>query len=307
MTTLIFEHPIFAEHEVPSGHVERRERVEVIGRRLADSPFGELKRGAITPAADDDLAAAHSERYVAAIRAVAPEQGMVALDPDTFMGPSSLEAALFGAGAACRAVEAVMGGEANNAFCIIRPPGHHATPEHAMGFCVFNNVAIAARRAQRSLGAERVAIVDWDVHHGNGTQDIFEADASVLYASTHQMPLYPYTGTAAETGVGNIVNVPLAEGTKGDGFKAAFRDKVLPAIDRFAPNLILISAGFDAHWRDPLGGLALTGDDFAWATEQLMAAADRHCNGRIVSMLEGGYDLEALAESASAHVAALMQ
>lgn len=307
MTTLIYEHPIFAEHEVPSGHVERPERVEVIGRRLADSPFGELKRGTITPADDADILAAHSERYLAAIRDIAPEKGMVALDPDTFMGPSSLEAALYAAGAACCATDAVMGGEADNAFCIIRPPGHHATPDHAMGFCIFNNIAIAARHAQRLHGAERVAIVDWDVHHGNGTQDIFEADGSVLYASTHQMPLYPYTGAASETGVGNIVNVPLTEGTKGDGFKAAFSGRILPALDRFAPDLILISSGFDAHWRDPLGGLALTGEDFAWATEALMTVADRHGKGRIVSMLEGGYDLDALAESASAHVAALMR
>ncbi len=307
MTTLIFEHPIFAQHEVPAGHVERPERVEVIGRRLADSPFAELGRGVVEPATEDDILAAHSEAHLAAIQAIAPDSGMVALDADTFLGPSSYEAALCAAGAACQATDAVLGGEADSAFGIIRPPGHHATATRAMGFCIFNNVAIAARRAQRVHGAERVAIVDWDVHHGNGTQDIFERDASVLYASTHQMPLYPYTGAPSETGVGNIVNVALSTGAKTGAFRAAFLEKILPAIDRFGPDLILISAGFDAHWRDPLGGLALTGDDFAWATEQLVAAAERHCKGRIVSMLEGGYDLDALVESASAHVAALMR
>jgi acetoin utilization deacetylase AcuC-like enzyme len=304
--TLIYEHPIFAKHEVPSGHVERPERVEVIGRRLADPPFSDLERGAVSPAAEADILGAHSERYLAAIREAAPESGLVALDPDTFLGPSSYEAALCAAGAACGAVDAILDGGGDNAFCVVRPPGHHATQSQAMGFCIFNNVAIAARHAQQRSGVGRIAIVDWDVHHGNGTQAIFEEDASVLYTSTHQMPLYPYTGAPSETGVGNIVNVPLAAGARSDAFQAAFLNKILPAIDRFVPDLIMISAGFDAHWRDPLGGLALTGDDFAWATNQLMVAADRHCQGRIVSVLEGGYDLDGLVESTAAHVTALM-
>jgi acetoin utilization deacetylase AcuC-like enzyme len=199
-----------------------------------------------------------------------------------------------------------MAGVVSNAFCPVRPPGHHAEPHRAMGFCLFSTVAIAARHAQHSHGAERVAIVDWDVHHGNGTQAAFWDDPSVLYVSTHQWPLYPGTGAASETGAGNIVNVPLPAGTDGPAYRAAFTEKVLPAVDAFAPDLILVSAGFDAHYRDPLGELRLEAGDFAWATLELMELADKHCAGRIVSVLEGGYDLEGLAESAAAHVSALM-
>jgi acetoin utilization deacetylase AcuC-like enzyme len=188
----------------------------------------------------------------------------------------------------------------------VRPPGHHAEKQQAMGFCLINNVAVAARHAQKQHGAERVAIVDFDVHHGNGTQDIFWDDRSVLYASTHQMPLYPGTGAIGETGAGNIFNAPLRAGDGGDKIRAAFRERVLPAIDNFAPDLILISAGFDAHWRDPLANLRLAGEDFSWMTGKLMEMADRHCGGKLVSLLEGGYDLEGLAESASAHVRRLM-
>jgi acetoin utilization deacetylase AcuC-like enzyme len=197
-------------------------------------------------------------------------------------------------------------GSADNAFCAVRPPGHHAEPGRAMGFCLFNSVAIAARHAQRTHGVGRVAIVDWDVHHGNGTQAAFWSDPTVLYASTHQSPLYPMTGAESETGVGNIVNVPLKAGTKGDVYRATFDARIVPAIERFRPELILISAGFDAHWRDPLAGLALNADDFGWATTRLRELADQYAGGRIVSVLEGGYDLEGLSESVGAHVAALM-
>lgn len=306
MTTLLFEDPIFARHEVPAGHLERPERVASLQRRFAEKPFSELKRGEVTKAQIEDVLAAHEPAYAQRIAEIAPLQGMVALDSDTFMGPHSYAAALCAAGVACEAVKAVFSDGADNAFCVTRPPGHHASADRAMGFCIFNNIAIAARFAQRRHGAERVAIVDWDVHHGNGTQDIFESDPTVLYASTHQMPLYPYTGAPSEAGVGNIVNVALPTGAKTEAFQAAFVERILPAVDRFAPDLILISAGFDAHWRDPLGGLALKGDDFAWATRQLMQTAQRHCDGRIVSLLEGGYDIDGLLESASAHVAALM-
>lgn len=306
MTTILFEDNVFAEHEVPSGHVERPDRVTVIRDRLGGQPFSELRRGAVAPIDQEHILAVHAAEYADRIRSIAPKSGMVALDADTFLGPHSYMAVLSAAGAACLATDAVFSGTADNAFCLIRPPGHHASADRAMGFCIFNNAAIAARYAQQRYGAERVAIVDWDVHHGNGTQDIFERDPSVLYASTHQMPLYPYTGDPSETGVGNIVNVALTTGAKTDAFQAAFNEKILPAVDRFGPDFIVVSAGFDAHWRDPLGGLALTGEDFGWATERLMDVAERHCHGRLVSVLEGGYDLDALMESAAAHVAALM-
>ena len=307
MTTLLFEHAIFAEHEVPSGHVERPERVIAIQERFAEPPFSDLKRGVVEPAALADIIAVHSQDYQAAIEEATPETGLVTLNPDTFLSARSYAAAVSAAGAACGAVDAVLRGSADNAFCAVRPPGHHAMASQSMGFCIFNNAAIAARYAQRRHGADRIAIVDWDVHHGNGTQAIFWDDDSVFYGSTHQSSLFPWTGAESETGVGNIVNAPLPSGAGGDDFQVAFETKILPSIGRFSPDLIVISAGFDAHWRDPLGGLALAGSDFAWATERLMQSADQHCGGRIVSLLEGGYDLEGLVESAAAHVAALMQ
>jgi acetoin utilization deacetylase AcuC-like enzyme len=200
-----------------------------------------------------------------------------------------------------------MEGSAANAFSAARPPGHHARPASAMGFCLFNNAAIAARHAQRAHGAERVAIVDWDVHHGNGTQEIFWSDDSVLYCSTHEMPLYPGTGDPSETGAGNIINCPLAPGDGSAAFRALFNERILPSLATFRPDLIIVSCGFDAHWRDPLASINLSEDDFGWVTRAVMEAANRSCKGRIVSLLEGGYDLQALRDSASAHVAELMQ
>jgi acetoin utilization deacetylase AcuC-like enzyme len=232
---------------------------------------------------------------------------MVRIDADTVMSSGSWEAALRAVGAACYAVDEVMAGRAANAFCAIRPPGHHAETARAMGFCLVNTVAIAARHAQRAHGVERVAIIDVDVHHGNGTQDIFWSDASVLYASTHQMPLYPGTGAVNETGVGNIVNAPLRPGDGGEAFREAVETRILPALERFAPDLVLISAGFDAHWRDPLANLQLTEQDFAWVTRKLMEVAGRFAKDRVVSMLEGGYDLQGLSRSVEAHVLALMR
>ena len=228
------------------------------------------------------------------------------IDADTTASPGSWEAAMRAIGAALHAVDAVAKGQATNAFCAVRPPGHHAETQKAMGFCLFDTIAIAARHAQKAHGMERVAIVDWDVHHGNGTQAIFWSDPSVLYASTHQMPLFPGTGAPSETGVGNIFNAPLSPGEGTVEFKEAFRERILPAVRNFAPDLILISAGFDAHHRDPLAEIGLEAEDFAWATAELMAIADQSAEGRIVSLLEGGYDLKGLAASAAAHIGQLM-
>ncbi len=253
------------------------------------------------------LATAHTAAYVDEIRAEVPEQGIVAVEADTYLCPQSYDIAARAAAAACLATDEVMSGRVANAFCAIRPPGHHAEPDRPMGFCLFNNAAIAARQAQRKHGAERVAIVDWDVHHGNGTQAIVWDDPSILYCSTHQMPLYPGTGAASETGCGNVVNAPLAAHSGGTEFEMAFADKIVPALDAFAPDLIIISAGFDAHWRDPLAEINLNEEDFVHATLTLMEAATRHCGGRIVSLLEGGYDLAGLAGSVAMHVAALMK
>ena len=229
----------------------------------------------------------------------------ILLDPDTVLSPASAEAALRAAGAAVAAVDAVLTGKTRRAFCAVRPPGHHATGDVAMGFCLFNNIAVAALHALDKHGLERVAIVDFDVHHGNGTQAIFERDPRVLFASSHQWPLYPETGARNETGVGNIVNMPLPVEAEGVLFRRAWADVLLPAVDDFRPQLLLVSAGFDAHWRDPLAQLRLQAGDYTWISEELVALANRHCGGRMVSSLEGGYDLAALAESSVAHVGAL--
>lgn len=306
MPTLLIEHPIFLEHLVPSGHPERPARLQAIADRLDRPEFSALIREEAPAAAESAIVAVHSERHVAALRAGSAAEAVVRIDSDTFLSPRSFEAAVHAAGAVCRAVDAVIQGSATNAFCAVRPPGHHAEPETAMGFCLLNSAAIGARHAQRGHGLSRVAIVDWDVHHGNGTQAVFWNDPSVLYASTHQWPLYPMTGAENEVGMGNIVNVPLPAGTAGKGFRDAFSARILPRIEAFAPELILVSAGFDAHWRDPLAELALETDDFAWATRAIMEVADRVAGGRIVSALEGGYDLDGLADSTAAHVEALM-
>ncbi len=249
---------------------------------------------------------AHPERHVENVRKHVPEQGLARIDGDTTVSPGSWDAALRAVGAGCQAVDEVMEGKVQNAFCAIRPPGHHAEYDKPMGFCLFNNIAIAARHAQKQHGAERVAIVDFDVHHGNGTQDIFWNDPSVMYCSTHQMPLFPGTGSANETGAGTIVNAPLMAGDGSERFQEAVEIMVLPRLAAFKPDLLLISAGFDAHRRDPLANLNLVEEDFAWITAKLMDIADTSCNGRVVSMLEGGYDLEGLARSVAAHVMTLM-
>ncbi len=303
MTTLLLSHDAFEQHVVPEGHPERPDRMRALKQAFAGSGFQTLLRRE-APLGDAALAAlAHPEAYVQAIQSIAPERGFVGIDADTLMSPGTLEAVYRALGGAAAAVDAVFSGETTNAFLCARPPGHHAETAHAMGFCFFNTAAVAARHAQRRHGAERVAILDWDVHHGNGTQDIFWSDPTVLYASTHQMPLYPGTGAKGETGEhGTIVNAPLRAGDGGEAFRAALEALILPRIEAHRPDLIVISAGFDAHRRDPLAHVELEAADFAWATGALMEIADRLCGSRIVSILEGGYDLVGLAESAAAHV-----
>ncbi len=307
MTTLFLSHSSYLDHDTGPGHPENSNRIRAITGALEHDCFAALIR-ADAPGADRRaILRVHPAHYVDAIEAAAPLRGKVQLDPDTVMSAQSFAAIGHCAGAATAAVDEVMRGGAKNAFAALRPPGHHAGIASPMGFCFFNNAAIAARHAQAAHGAERVAIVDFDVHHGNGTQEIFWSDFSVLYASTHQMPLFPGTGARGERGEhDNIVNAPLAAGDDGAVFREAMEIRLLPRIDAFRPDLIVVSAGFDAHRLDPLGGLNLVETDFAWATARLMEIAERYAKGRIVSVLEGGYHLDGLARSAAAHVAALM-
>ncbi|GLK75485.1 acetoin utilization protein [Methylopila jiangsuensis] len=307
MTTLYVTHPAFADHLVTPGHPERPERMRAVQQALEAETFQSLAREE-APLVEATVATlAHPEAFVETLDRVRPREGMVRIDGDTTMSPGTWEALLRGLGAATLAVDEVMSAKARNAFCGMRPPGHHAEQSTAMGFCFFNNAVVAARHAQKAYGAEKVAIVDFDVHHGNGTQAIVWDDPSIMYASTHQMPLFPGTGARSETGVGNIVNCPMRSGDGGDRFQEAFNEAILPALNTFSPDLVVISAGFDAHHRDPLGGLMLTEADYAWMTERLMDVADTHASGRVVSLLEGGYDLQGLAKSAAAHVRALMK
>jgi len=301
MTTALITHPDCLNHITPEGHPERVARLEVIALALRDF---DLLRLDAPMGVDEHILRAHPQAHIDRIKA----KGVGQLDADTYMSEGSVAAAYRGVGAVVKAVDMVMGGEAANAFCAIRPPGHHAERETPMGFCLFGNVAIAAKHALEVHGLARVAIMDFDVHHGNGTQDLVWDDERILFASTHQMPLYPGSGAASETGAhGNVLNCPLDPETDGEAFRAVMEDQVLPAIDAFAPELILISAGFDAHKNDPLANLNWVEDDFAWATHQLCDLADKHCDGRVVSMLEGGYDLDGLAASCAAHVNVLME
>jgi len=307
MPTRLYSHPVCLQHLTPPGHPERPDRLRAIERALEDDAFKELERCEAPLAEESSILLAHPEIHLRRVKAFVPEEGLARVDADTSVSPKSWEAALAAIGGALAAVDDVFTGKADNAFVAVRPPGHHAERERAMGFCLFNNAAVAARHAQTAHGAERVAIVDWDVHHGNGTQDIFWDDPSVLYCSTHQMPLYPGTGAASETGAGNIVNVPLEPGVDGEAFRRALSGIILPRIEAFRPDLVIISAGFDAHHRDPLAELNFSEEDFGWATERLMEQAERWSGNRLVSLLEGGYDLQGLARSVAVHVRRLMK
>ncbi len=306
MTTALYTHDLFVEHLTPAGHPERPDRLRAIAEVLADDDFKTLDRREAPKADNATFLYAHPQGFIDKLEAAVPDEGINRLDGETSMSPKSWECVELAVGAANAAVDAVFIKDADNCFVAARPPGHHAEKTTAMGFCLLNNVAIAARHAQKAHGAERVAIIDWDVHHGNGTQDIFYDDETVLYASTHQMPLFPGTGAKSETGVGNIFNAPLAANTDGEYFREAFKDRILPAVEAFQPDLILISAGFDAHFRDPLAQINLVEDDFSWATGRIMELSQRYCGGRLVSLLEGGYDLVGLAQSTGAHVRRLM-
>jgi acetoin utilization deacetylase AcuC-like enzyme len=307
MTTLLLSHPACLDHLTPPGHPERPDRLRAVAEVLGEDRFAALDRGEAPEGNLEWVALCHDNHYIDELRHIAPSSGLVYLDGDTSMSPGTWEAVMRGVGGAVAATDAVMTGQAGNAFVAMRPPGHHAEINKPMGFCFFDHAAIAARHAQRKYGIARAAVVDFDVHHGNGTQDIFWADKTVMYASTHQMPLFPGTGASGERGEhDNIVNAPLASEDGGAKFRAAFDNVILPNLRKFAPELIIVSAGFDAHYRDPLASLNLKAEDFSWVTRQLMDVADKTAGGRIVSVLEGGYDLQGLKESVAAHVTALM-
>ena len=306
MPTFLYTHPACVAHDPGASHPERPDRLRAVLAALETEAFAPLERREAPRAALSQIERVHQPRYARAILESVPETGHVHLDADTAMSPASGEAALRAAGAVCAAVDTVLGGAGRNAFCAVRPPGHHAEAARAMGFCLFNNVAVGARQARAAHGLERVAVIDFDVHHGNGTQSAFEDDPHFFYASSHQSPCYPGTGSESETGLGNIVNAELFPGSASDAFRKTYVERILPALDGFAPDLVMISAGFDAHGRDPLAQLRLTEDDFAWVTREILAIAEQRCGGRLVSTLEGGYDLDALARSVAAHAGVLM-
>lgn len=302
MVTALITHDDCYDHVTPPGHPEQVARLDAVLNALAHI---DLRRVKAPMAAEDDLLRVHPKAHLRTLQDAVPDSGWRSLDADTHMSAGTLQAAYRAAGAVVRAVDLVLEGDADNAFAAIRPPGHHAERETAMGFCFFGNVAVAAKYALDHHGLDRVAIVDFDVHHGNGTQDLVEDDPRILFCSTHQSPLYPGTGAAHETGVGNVLNVPLPEGTESAGFRDAMEKQVFARVDAFSPQLLLISAGFDAHTDDPLAGMLLTTADFAWVTQRLCDLAEKHCAGRVVSALEGGYDLRALGAAAAAHVSVL--
>ncbi|WP_266168560.1 histone deacetylase family protein [Dyella subtropica] len=302
----LYTHPSCLQHDPGPGHAESPARLRAVLQALDHDRFAAIDRIEAPRATREQLLRVHDADYVDRILATAPASGTMRLDEDTLMSPASAEAALHAAGAAVAAVDAVMGDRGGHAFCAVRPPGHHATPNRAMGFCLFNNIAVAAAHALAAHGLKRVAIADFDVHHGNGTQDIFEREPRVLFISSHQSPLYPETGRENERGVGNVVNAPLSPGDGSYEFRELWEGALLPRLYAFKPQLVLVSAGFDAHRNDPLADLRLSTEDYAWITGRLVDLARAHADGRLVSSLEGGYDLNALAASASAHVSELM-
>lgn len=305
MTTFVYTHAICIDHDPGSGHPERPDRLRSVSARLKEMDIALLE----APLAERHLITrVHPSTYVSEVLDAVPMQGTAHLDPDTALSPATGEAALRAAGGVCAAVDGVAEGKSDNAFCAVRPPGHHAEPARAMGFCVFNNVAIGAMHARVAHGFQRVAVIDFDVHHGNGTQAAFWDDGDAFYGSSHQSPAYPGSGAASETGGhGNIVNVPLAPYSGSEEFRAAYSDTLLTALRGFDPDFLFISAGFDAHAADPLAQLNVQTEDFAWVTDQLAQLARAHCEGRVVSVLEGGYDLGALTDGVEAHIRALME
>jgi acetoin utilization deacetylase AcuC-like enzyme len=308
MSTLLITHPACLQHLTPRGHPERPDRLRAVEQALEAEKFQMLARVQAPLAPLEVVALCHPMDYIEAVRDEAPKEGIIHLDADTAMSPGTFEAALRAAGGAVHAVDEVVTKKAANAFVATRPPGHHAETARPMGFCLFDNAAIAARYAQDRHGIGNVAIIDFDVHHGNGSQEIFWSDKTVMYCSTHQMPLFPGTGATGETGEHNtVVNAPLRPGDGPAAFRAAFESRILPRLADFKPELVIISAGFDAHMRDPLANINLEEADFAWATQKIMDLADRTAGGRVVSLLEGGYDLQALGNSVAAHVGALMR
>ncbi len=307
MTVALFTHAACLDHMPGPGHPESPSRLAAVLQALDTDRFARVDRIEAPRATREQLLRVHDARLVDDIHEGVPADGLRRLDADTAMSPGSKDAALRAAGAVCAAVDLVLAGNTRRAFCAVRPPGHHATAQTAMGFCLFNSVAVGAAHALAGSAVERVAIIDFDVHHGNGTQDIFWSDARVMYASSHQWPLYPGTGAARERGAGNIVNAPLDPGAGSVEFREAYTKTVLPALEAFAPQLVMVSAGFDAHKLDPLANLNLETSDYAWVTERLVELAERHAQGRIVSSLEGGYSLTALREATAAHMTALLE
>jgi acetoin utilization deacetylase AcuC-like enzyme len=307
MRTAVFTHPICIEHDPGLGHPESPERLKSVMNALSTEDFNALERREAPLADVATIKAVHQAGAVDLVMENIPKSGQKFLDPDTALSPHSGEAALRAVGGCIAAVDAVMGEEVKNAFCAVRPPGHHAESARSMGFCIFNNVAVAADYARKKHGLSRIAVVDFDVHHGNGTQHLFEKDQDLFYASSHQFPYYPGTGNSSEIGVGNIANLPMAAGDGSDAFRKGYTRQLLPALREFNPELLIISAGFDAHEHDPLAQIGLREEDFAWVTRELRDIAEDCCHGRLVSSLEGGYNLRSLASSAAAHVRVLLE
>ena len=305
--TILFTHQSCLLHKVAAGHPENPSRLKVLEALFSDDTFKELERRDAPLGTVDQIALMHSKQYIEEIMRAVPDNELLYLDADTSLSHGSIEAAMRGCGSVCAAIDALMTENVKNAFCAVRPPGHHAETEKAMGFCLFNNAAIGAAYAREKFNVDRVAVVDFDVHHGNGTQEMFWSQPNLLYASTHQMPLFPGTGAVSEVGEhNNVINAPLLPGSGSFEFRAAFNEIIFPGLKQFSPDLLIVSAGFDAHADDPLASLNLHEDDFSWITSELLSIAEKYSDGRLVSVLEGGYNLEALSSSASVHMRELM-